>query len=224
MVTVRGRNRKSIAPRMAPPRDVPERTESDDENELLEGDSTASNDVTDVTFIHAPPGVEADSTESAEKRFMRAACNDSNAGPVTEPVTEPSPKPVPVVDSVTKVKVNPPSPSDTAVVGKDDKVETGPTKSNLNNSANSNDSGHSDAMDTTEKNDDGVPGMLASVTMIEEVIKANYPITARPPCTVNAELVSTIFFLFIKDIGYILKIIFRFKIEWFELEKLLNWI
>ena len=83
MVTVRGRNRKSIAPRMAPPRDVPVRTESEDEEELLEGDSTATNDATEVTFIQAP--CEADS-DSVEKRFLKAACNDGGGVDVKEAV------------------------------------------------------------------------------------------------------------------------------------------
>lgn len=57
MVTVRGR-KKSMAPRMAPPRNVPERTESEDENELLEGDSHASTDANEATFIQVSPESE----------------------------------------------------------------------------------------------------------------------------------------------------------------------
>ena len=172
MVTVRGR-KKSLAPRMAPPRDVRRRTESESEEELLEEDSNVSNEVSEATFIE----VRAEGGDGAVGTTVGATTGESDNG-VNNVVAGTN-----VIAGTDAHIINArevvPKPLDPVTQGE------------LNQSNGSTDSGHSEHMDTTEKvEDDAMAGLYSSVSILEEQIRNDYPVTARPPCTVDAEMVS----------------------------------
>ena len=225
MVTVRGR-KKSIIPQMRPPTSrrmiSRDRTpSSEEEEELLEPDSTASLDATNATFVHVNDrrGDEAASDMNAETDLdpdSHSTEDDTNATIVSRDVTVTEREVSPPERSFVPSKAVPPAvtvPTEAVAattatkvtVAVEKKVSSLPTTSKVNTSTGSTDSGNSESMDTTEKiEDDGIPGMYSSVTYIEEQVNSHYPVTARPPCIVDSALVSFMFiFLFIYVSWYI---------------------
>ena len=209
MVSVRGL-RKSTAPRMRPPMVLRRRTDSEEEDDLLEPDSNASNQSSEVTFIQR--AIEGESEDAT------AESNDANGSECDSTSTVPE-RTVPNAVGVSKatsapkecvsesqVEVKPVSKGGAVADGKDkveesSKVADGKKNENapnskLNQSTGSTDSGNGEMMDTTVKEDDGgIPGLYASISLIEENVKSNFPITARPPCTVDSSMVSYIIFM-----------------------------
>ena len=177
MVTVRGR-KKSLAPRMVPPRVIRSRTESESEEELLEeADSNVSTDVSEATFIH----VHGSTAETRDGGVPHA-----DAVAVAEKVVAKEVRDAKVATPTTMVEGAAAKSTSSKAVEKAVAVE-------LDTTRESNDSGHSDMMDTTAQSADEImPGYHAAVSMMEETIRTTFPITARPPCTVNAEMVSTL--------------------------------
>ena len=155
MVTVRGR-KKSLAPRMAPPREIRRRTESESEEELLEEDSNVSTNTNEATFIDAHANRSDVDSREGESDVLAMEKEDGD-------------KVVATADS-------------TLVHAKDSEAATaGPTalevpargsfkppKPDLNTTGGSEDSGHSEPMDTAAKDEDGLVGFYGSVSLLEE--------------------------------------------------------
>ena len=182
MVTVRGR-KKSVAPRMVPPRVIRRRTESESEEELLEEiDSNVSNDANEATFIQAR--VDGDGPDGDEPVQPRV----DGVETVERVVVEPKTAEVPLVERTVKQPIaltSTKKPSQPA-------PPKNPSNPDLDTTNGSNDSGHSEMMDTTVKpTDDDIPGFHAAVSLMEESIRTTFPVTARPPCTVDAEMVRS---------------------------------
>ena len=180
MVTVRGR-KKSLAPRMMPPRVVRTRTESESEEELLEeADSNASTGANEATFIQAR-GSENDSGDGD------AIPEGSNGGKVIgRDAVEPKVTRTPSLELKKAVPATTAKPSMPVQPSK-------PSKTDLDTTNGSTDSGHSELMDTTvQPVDDVIPGYHAAVSLMEEAVRTSFPVTARPPCTVDAEMVSNL--------------------------------
>ena len=194
MVTVRGR-KKSLAPRMAPPREIRRRTESESEEELLEEDSNASTNTNEATFINAHANKSDVDTREGDSDILTGETDEGDKVVATADSTLVNAK-----DSVAAT-------AGPATLEVHARGSFKPPKSDLNTTGGSDDSGHSEPMDTADKVEDGLVGFYGSVSLLEENVRAAYPITARPPCTVDAEMVSVcVVFIFITSE-------FRFKSE-----------
>lgn len=198
MVTVRGR-KQSLAPQMRPPTRRPvrvRRTSESEEDELLEADSTVSNEINEATFIAADGDVPDASVRNEVETESDCGTTPGPSEP-SEPSSIESREATSVSKTVAAVatsnteqstqSISVPSKSECF---KTSKPVSGPK---LNNSLKSNDSGNSEPMDTEDRSDvedDSISGLFACVSAVEEQVKVNYPVTARPPCVVDCSMVS----------------------------------
>ena len=201
MVTVRGR-KKSLAPQMRPPVTRPRIGRSpsaSEEDELLEDDSNSSREESEVTFVQ-PPTQENSDAETDNSYIEGDSTSVANRTVVPTEVVSVANKAVVEPNATeTKVVVNTKAPVSgdngvganvSPVVKVGDKLNNSLTS---NRSNESNDSGNPEPMDTEVKfADDGMVGLFGAVSLIEEQVRVQYPVTARPPCTVDCAVVSII--------------------------------
>ena len=198
MVTVRGR-KKSLAPQMRPPVSRPRIGRSpsaSEEDELLEDDSNSSREESEVTFVQ-PPAQEASDVETDNSYMEGDSTTTVNQTMIHAEAAPIAPKVAAVkvateTVAVANAKAHVPCEGDAGVVAPSvnvgDKLNNSSTS---NRSTESNDSGNSEPMETEVKfADDGMVGLFGAVSMIEEQVRVQYPITARPPCTVDCSVVS----------------------------------
>ena len=141
--------------------------------------------------VNAVPAVQSvDEDMETEDALLNGRPVPSTNSPAQEPsgVQEP-----PTTESETET-TTPSDPPSVEVVNTT--VSSGSTApKSLNSSKNSNTSGFSTGsdskLDLETDSFDEIPGMFASVSMISEKVKSDYPITARPPSEVTMGMVST---------------------------------
>ena len=69
---------------------------------------------------------------------------------------------------------------------------------------NSKDSGNgSEAMECNDDADDTIAGLFAGISLIEEEVRVNFPITARPPLLTDASMVS-LWYCYMTGLSYVI--------------------
>ena len=187
MARFRGKRRSELIamrPNQYDTRSEAQNIAEDDEDKLLNPDDAdavdAGNDVADATAVEGVLATENDDADLSSPVRGRA---NSVASEVTDgAVGKDNPDTNGGGDGASKDNVTAGS-----VGSVSQRAVAGPGSDDANGSY---DSGHAENMDTSDVADDGLEGHFASVSLIEEAVKVNFPITARPPCLVDAETVS----------------------------------
>ena len=136
------------------------------------------------SMVHIVPTVVNSVPATKEERPMETDSNDSNAPSsggdavmnVTGLVTPPKP-PVRV-----EVVNTPVSSGSSLNVSNDSAIKSGTGADTTDETR--------DGFETDTDSFDSIPGMFASVSMISDKVRADYPVTARPPSVVTMGMVS----------------------------------
>ena len=136
------------------------------------------------TAVHIVPTVVNNvPVKKEEERPMETDSNDSHAPSSGDAVMNATNLVTPTKPTVHVEVVNTPVSSGSSLnVSRDSAIKSGTGADTTG--------GTRDGFETETDSFDSIPGMFASVSMISDKVRADYPVTARPPTVVTMGMVS----------------------------------